>query len=82
MYLQASESSNNVATSKYEALVKEFKDYRDQARNEKNDVDRRLKLVEGQKQAIEEELEEMQTQLSEQERLHIRAGNLRPSKSQ
>ncbi|KAI9663303.1 MAG: coiled-coil domain-containing protein mad1 [Alyxoria varia] len=65
---QSLETSNNSASSKYEALASELRDSQERAAAEKDELERKLRSLQEQNNALEEQKEEAQNELSTQER--------------
>lgn len=65
---QASETSNNAATAKYNALVQELQDTQDRSVNEKLESERKLRIAQDKSQTLQEELDEAQGELLSIER--------------
>lgn len=65
---QASETSNNVATAKYNALVRELQDTQDRSANENLELERKLRTAQDKSQTLQEELDEAQGELLSIER--------------
>ncbi|KAL6715186.1 coiled-coil domain-containing protein mad1 [Lecanora helva] len=59
---QAEESSRNVPSHKYEALRRELKDSQDQAINQQNVLEKKLRTAQDECRAAKEESEEVQTE--------------------
>lgn len=68
--LQAEESSRHVPTYKYEALKRELKDSQDQAINQQNALEKRLRTSQEECRAAKEESEEVQTEFEALGRQH------------
>lgn len=67
---QAEESSRHVPSHKYEALKRELKDYQDQAINQQNALEKRLRTAQEECRAAKEESEEVQTEFEGLNRQH------------
>jgi hypothetical protein len=69
---QASESNSHVTSHKYETLAKELWEVQDRATNEKHDLERKLRTLEGHHQSLQEDIDEAKTELSSQDRQYKR----------
>lgn len=67
---QAEESSRHVPSHKYEALKRELKDSQDQAINQQNALEKRLRTAQEECRAAKEESEEVQTEFEGLNRQH------------
>lgn len=67
---QAEESSRHVPSHKYDALKRELKDYQDQAINQQNALEKRLRTAQEECRAAKEESEEVQTEFEGLNRQH------------
>ncbi|KAL8968329.1 MAG: hypothetical protein Q9183_002514, partial [Haloplaca sp. 2 TL-2023] len=65
---QASESSKNISSHKYEALVKELKETQDQATNHSHSLEKKLRAVQEQNQSLREDVDESQNAMSSLDR--------------
>ena len=68
--LQAEESSRHVPSHKYDALKRELKDLQDQAINQQNVLEKRLRTAQEESRAAKEEYEEVQTEFEGLGRQH------------
>ena len=68
--LQAEESSRHVPTHKYDSLKRELKDCQDQAINQQNTLEKRLRTAQEECRAAKEESEEVQTEFEGLSRQH------------
>ena len=68
--LQAEESSRHVPSHKYDTLKRELKDSQDQAINQKNALEKRLRTAQEECRAAKEESEEVQTEFEGLSRQH------------
>ena len=67
---QAEESSKHVPSHKYDALKRELKDSQDQAINQRNALEKRLRTAQEECRAAKEESEEVQTEFEGLNRQH------------
>ena len=67
---QAEESSRHVPSHKYDALKRELKDSQDQAINQQNALEKRLRTAQEECRAAKEESEELQTEFEGLNRQH------------
>lgn len=67
---QAEESSRHVPNYKYDALKRELKDFQDQAINQQNALEKRLRTAQEEGRAAKEESEEVQTEFEGLSRQH------------
>ncbi|KAL8656628.1 MAG: hypothetical protein Q9226_002610 [Calogaya cf. arnoldii] len=65
---QASESSKNISSHKYEALVKQLKDTQDQATNNQQSLEKKVRTLQEQNQSLREDVDEGQNELSSLDR--------------
>ena len=68
--LQAEESSRHVPSHKYDSLKRELKDCQDQAINQQNTLEKRLRSTQEECRAAKEEFEEVQTEFEGLSRQH------------
>ena len=68
--LQAEESSRHVPSHKYDSLKRELKDSQDQAINQQNALEKRLRSAQEECRAAKEESDEVQTELEGLSRQH------------
>ncbi|KAL8859616.1 MAG: hypothetical protein Q9178_004015 [Gyalolechia marmorata] len=65
---QASESSKNISSHKYEALVKQLKETQDQATNHQQHLEKKVRTLQEQNQSLREDVDEGQNALSSLDR--------------
>lgn len=70
VFLQAEESSRHVPSYKYDALKRELKDFQDQAINQRNALEKKLRTTQEECRAAKEESEEVQTEFEGLGRQH------------
>ena len=70
VFPQAEESSRHVPSHKYDALKRELKDSQDQAINQQNALEKRLRTAQEECRAAKEESEEVQTEFEGLNRQH------------
>ncbi|KAL8709414.1 MAG: hypothetical protein Q9220_005797 [cf. Caloplaca sp. 1 TL-2023] len=68
--MQASESSKNISSHKYEAMVKQLKDTQDQAVNHQHGLEKKVRALQEQNKSLEEDVDESQNALSSIDRQH------------
>ncbi|KAL8799121.1 MAG: hypothetical protein Q9182_006127 [Xanthomendoza sp. 2 TL-2023] len=61
---QASESSKNISSHKYEAMVKQLKETQDQATNHQHGLEKQIRSLQEQNQSLREDVEDGQTALA------------------
>ena len=64
------ESSNQVTARKYETLARELKETQDQAINQQNDLEKKMRTIQNQNRSLQEEADEARTELSSLDRQH------------
>lgn len=62
-HFQASESNKHVTTHKYEALSRELKEVKDQAINQRQDLEKKLRCFQEENRSLKEDLDQGQTDL-------------------
>ncbi|KAI9666529.1 MAG: coiled-coil domain-containing protein mad1 [Bathelium mastoideum] len=72
---QAAESASSHATKKYDTLMRELQEERDQAANEKNELERKLRTAQDSNRNITEELQEARDEQDSQERANYHKYN-------
>ncbi|KAK3058154.1 coiled-coil domain-containing protein mad1 [Extremus antarcticus] len=65
---QAAETAKNVATKKADTLARDWQDMQDRAANEKAALEKKLRGAQDDSRGLQEELEDVQAELSSQER--------------
>ncbi|KAI9728881.1 MAG: coiled-coil domain-containing protein mad1 [Cirrosporium novae-zelandiae] len=65
---QASQSTSNITTKKYESLARELSRTKDEAASEKRGLEKRLRASQEQARTLQEDLDEAQSELQAQER--------------
>ncbi|KAL8734300.1 MAG: hypothetical protein Q9166_001498 [cf. Caloplaca sp. 2 TL-2023] len=65
---QASESSKNISSHKYEAMVKQLKETQDQATNHQHNLEKKVRSLQEQNQSLREDVDEGQSALSSLDR--------------
>ncbi|KAK3707048.1 coiled-coil domain-containing protein mad1 [Vermiconidia calcicola] len=65
---QAAETAKNAATKKADALSRDWQDTQDRAANEKQVLEKKLRSVQDDNRSLREELEDVQAELSSQDR--------------
>ncbi|KAL8734964.1 MAG: hypothetical protein Q9181_002996 [Wetmoreana brouardii] len=65
---QASESSKNISSHKYEAMVKQLKETQDQATNHSHTLEKKVRTLQEQNQSLREDVNEGQNALSSLDR--------------
>ncbi|KAL8673139.1 MAG: hypothetical protein Q9168_002436 [Polycauliona sp. 1 TL-2023] len=65
---QASESSKNISSHKYEAMVKQLKETQDQATNHQQTLEKKVRSLQEQNQSLREDVDEGQNALSSLDR--------------
>ncbi|KAL8946800.1 MAG: hypothetical protein Q9222_006855, partial [Ikaeria aurantiellina] len=66
--MQASESSKNISSHKYEAMVKELKDTQNQATNHQHSLEKKVRTLHEENQSLKEDVDEGQNALSSLDR--------------
>lgn len=69
---QTSESNAHITSRKYGALAKELQELQDNAMNQKNDLERKLRNLEEQNQSLREDVDEGKMELSSIDRQYTR----------
>lgn len=67
-FSQASESSNNIASRKYETLSRELEQARDQAKKQKKTLEKEVRALQDQNRSLQEDADERQDELSSLDR--------------
>ncbi|KAI4243501.1 MAG: hypothetical protein L6R42_010738, partial [Xanthoria sp. 1 TBL-2021] len=65
---KASESSKNISSHKYEAMVKQLKETQDQATNHQQSLEKKVRTLQEQNQSLQEDVDEGQNELSSLDR--------------
>lgn len=66
--VQASESSKNISSHKYEAMVQQLKETQDQATNHRNNLEKRVRTLQEQNQSLKEDVDESQNEIASLDR--------------
>ena len=70
MALQALESSSQTTARKYESLARELKETQDQAINQEQDLEKKLRTIQNHNRSLQDEADEARTELSSLDRQH------------
>ncbi|KAL9005694.1 MAG: hypothetical protein Q9188_001553 [Gyalolechia gomerana] len=65
---QASESSKNISSHKYEALVRQLQEAQDQATNQQHHLEKKVRTLQEQRQSLQEDVDEGQNALASLDR--------------